>query len=712
MSSAGQQYPDWFNEMQAKDAAANATAAAPQSQEQPAWFKQMESERVASQPPQPAEQPTDWGAAKNFLTGLLRVPGAVAGAPHAINHAANWAVSKVGNAITGGNITADQIEQNDPVARVLPTSEGVDKIVFGATGVKPYEPQSVAGRVGQAAVTGAGAGLVDPLADAGAVKATWNAFKSALGSSAAQGVHEVAPDSDILPVLAALTAHSGTGLAGKLATGASGLASDAIRQVVAPKQQGVTEAARVLARDPLAAYGEGIVQPTGADLATARDSVRAATDDLGEGLQDWQAGGELRGALQKRVDDLSKTRDEATAPFRDARDASSALINTDPVFAMIDNKLRFAAGPQAVALKGARKDFALPDGTTRNDAQSLAATRQAINTRIGAAKSSGDNASATHLLDVRRVLDDQINSAVPEAGQYTRAYAEASKPLDPTTYGPVSKVLERDNYNSRYVTPDERIPDLFLKSQATRADMNQLVDAFGGDKQTAHGALEQHLVGKVQDAINPDGTLSQAAFDKAVRPYTRSLSMWFPDLAKKFNTAKSAQTAYEGVQTQRALGDAIDQGALRDGDGTLTAKSFGTFLKSNKDALAKSQSPAAVMRLQAIHNALKGTHPGELADVLKSEIAPAAAGFVTGGLEGGVLGTLLHKSVQGAFGARDAARHSAFADAIERAVLQPDYAAKITAGMTKQPHHVSLTRSLVRSVLSLAKEAGASGAYQ
>jgi len=711
-----QTLPDWYTPD--PDAHPAPEQPAPANQTLPSWY--------TPEPPEPEApaEPTDWGAAKNFITGLARVPGAIIGAPAAINHALNWAVSKAGNAVTGGGITADQLDNTDPIARALPTSQGVDKLVFGAMGTTPYEPTSLGGKLGQAAVTGAGAGLLDPLADlsmlknaGGAGKALLQIFKAnagqaaktGLASTAAEGTHEVFPDSDVLPVAAALLTHGGAGLGGKLATGGAGVGADAIRQVFAPDVQGIREAGQTLAKVPSAANGEAIAQPTGSDLTAARDAVRGATDDVGQGMEDWQAGGALRSSLQGHVDSLGKARDLATSPLRDARDSSAALISTDPVFNLIDAKLRMAAGPQAEALRGARKDFALPDGTTRNDAESLAATRQAINTRIGSAKASGDNASAAHLLDVRRALDDQINAAVPEAGQYTRAFADASRPLDPSTYGPVGQLLERDQFNSRYTFPDERVPDLFLKSKATRADMQQLVDAFGGDKKPAHDALEQHIVGKVQDAINPDGTLSQAAFDRSVKPYTKPLSMWFPDLAKKFNTAKSAQGALDKMTAQRSIADAIDGGSLRDGDGVITGKSFAAFMRANKDTLAKTQTPGAVMRLQSIQNALTGSHQGELADVLKSEILPAAAGLATGGLEGGVFGTLLHKTVQGAFGAKDAQRQAAFSRAIEQATLDPAYAAKITAGMGKQPGSMSPTRRLVRSVFNTAAEMNAAG---
>ena len=72
----------------------------------------------------------------------------------------------------------------------------------------------------------------------------------------------------------------------------------------------------------------------------------------------------------------------------------------------------------------------MPSGALRMQADQLASSRQAINARINAAKSAGDDASAKHLLDIRDALDAQVVAVVPEAGEFTQTFQHFSRPLD------------------------------------------------------------------------------------------------------------------------------------------------------------------------------------------------------------------------------------------------------------------------------------------
>jgi len=518
---------------------------------------------------------------------------------------------------------------------------------------------------------------------------------------AANGTQQAFPESPGLAALAALVAHTGASGVERAARGGGGVAADAARQIFRPTGQGEREAGRALARVDNAQ--PGLAVPTPHDLAASTGDVRVATDAIGPGLPDWQAGANLRAGLQQRVKSLEDARDTATAPLREARDTSPAMINLDPVLGLIDKKLQVAAGAQQDAISGARKDLHFSSGKLREDAEQLAATRQALSARINDATRAGDNSSAAHLIDVRKALDEQINAAVPAAGEYTRKFADMSKPLDPSQHGAVAKVLDRDQFNSRHTFPEERIPDLFLRSNATRTDLNQLVAAHGGDKAAALSALQDHLAAVSQRAVQPNGTLDTVAFDKAMQPYQKSLGnlgVWFPELNQKFNTAKTAQGTLDTMQAQRGLADAVSNGALRDNAGVVTGASFGRWLRSNQDAISKTQNPGAVMRLQNIAAALQKTNPGELADVLKSEWAPTAAGTMLGGLEGGVLATLLHKSAQTAFGGLDAKRHAAFSAAIERATLDPQYAARLATNAGRHTGKLSPARALARAILA------------
>jgi hypothetical protein len=188
-----------------------------------------------------------------------------------------------------------------------------------------------------------------------------------------------------------------------------------------------------------------------------------------------------------------------------------------------------------------------------------------------------------------------------------------------------------------------------------------------------------------------------------MRPYQQSLGnvgMYFPELARKFASAEQAQATLDTLHAQRGLADAVAGGALRDGEGVVTGASLDKWLRSNNAVLTKSQSPAAVMRLQSMASALQNARPGELADALKSEIAPTLLGTATGGLEGGVLATLLHKSAKTMFGNLDQKRAAAFSAAMERAVTDPAYAQRLAVTAAQQGGGLRPVRALVRAIMA------------
>lgn len=71
-----------------------------------------------------------------------------------------------------------------------------------------------------------------------------------------------------------------------------------------------------------------------------------------------------------------------------------------------------------------------------------------------------------------------------------------------------------------------------------------------------------------------------------------------------------------------------------------------------------------------------------------------------GGAEGGFLGATLRHATHAAFGGLDQRRIGAFNAAPERAVLDPDHAAKLTAEIGKRPRYLSPARALVQAVAS------------
>jgi len=142
----------------------------------------------------------------------------------------------------------------------------------------------------------------------------------------------------------------------------------------------------------------------------------------------------------------------------------------------------------------------------------------------------------------------------------------------------------------------------------------------------------------------------------------------------------------------------------------VTAGSMGKWLQANSDAISKTQSPAAVMRLQSIAGALQNARPGELADALKAELLPAAIGMATGGTEGGVFGVLLHKTGKTVFGSLDQKRQAAFSAAMEQAVLDPTYASRLAQAAAKAGSGVRPVRALARAVAATPLALNAAGA--
>lgn len=641
--------------------------------------------------------PADEGSAfQNFRSATLNIPGAFVGLPHVLAHTADWAGAKIANALTGSDLTGADVDKNNPIAKHTLSPEeattgytypivNAGRALVGNDPLTPYQPRTPVGELGNAMVTAGGSALVDPAAAWGIIPRLVNAGKGALAGGTADLVKNLT-GSDTAAALSAFLAHAGASTAeGVVRAGAPAVAQTA-QSFISPSAAGRAKAAELVAgADPT--YGPTIppmANPTDAALGAARGDVTSATGAIGPGLEPWQAGAQLRTDLQNQVDTTKGVRNNVTDPIAAARDASKAQVSLDPVLTTIGDKLRTAAGSQAEAINGALSDLKMPSGALRVNADQLAASRQAINARISKATQAGDDATARHLMDIRKGLDAQVSAAVPEAGQFTSEFSRLSKPLDPTQYGPVAKVLDRDQFNSRYTFPDERIPDLFLKSSATKSDLDQLTASFGGDRATAQAALEQHLAGQVQRAVKPDGTLDQAGFNAAVKPYQKAL-VWFPDLARKFGTAQSAQGTYEGLLGQRQLADSISNGGLRDTTGNITGASFNSWLNDNRDTLAKAHGLPTVMRLQQIGNALKTAGPG-LAETVTGEIAPVIAGAAFGGTEGGILGGMLHNAAGVVTRPLVTRRANAFNSAIEEAVQDPAAAQRLAATVGPSAH--------------------------
>jgi hypothetical protein len=213
---------------------------------------------------------------------------------------------------------------------VLPTSEGVDKHVFNTLGVQPYEPTSFIGKLLQAGVTGAGAGLVDPSALLGIMKAGTplasvlegalpRMAKTAVAADAANASQQAFPDQPGLAAGAALLAHTGAGTAGRLATTGKNIVAPLWNPDGAAKDQAGRIAAQVDNSKP------GLANPDQRDFDVATATTKAATDAFNPCLDDYTSGGNIRDDLQSRRDVLSAQRSAAGDKAYDAFRAQPAL---------------------------------------------------------------------------------------------------------------------------------------------------------------------------------------------------------------------------------------------------------------------------------------------------------------------------------------------------------------------------------------------------
>jgi len=331
----------------------------------------------------------------------------------------------------------------------------------------------------------------------------------------------------------------------------------------------------------------------------------------------------------------------------------------------------------------------VPDAAIPPDV--LARVREKLGDALNKAEGSDKNSVGKLVAN----FDAAMNARYPQTFAPTRTdFAKASAPINEMETGPVGKVLDSDTRYGRrtYAMPQDKVAGTFLKSGALRSDFDALVKGYGGDKTAALKALEGNLADKVQGAIQGDGTLSLDSFNRSVRPYTKALNMWFPELSQKFSTAEAAQKTLNRLTSQREIATDIKTGELRGDDGFITGSSLSKWLDRNEKRLSETQSKGALLRLRQIAQALPET-PGAGPEAAV-EAAPMVVGTAAAGLEGGVLGGITHKLPAYLAGPRLAEFRKAYSEAIERAVVDPVAAQQLVALAAKRGGKQSLAQVL------------------
>lgn len=681
--------------------------------------------------------------AANVGTGVARVPGAILGVPHLLAHTLDWLIAHgTPDSVIPKGTTGADIDKYNPFARFTPSSEDVDNKVFKGISavaghdVQPYEPKTFIGKLLQAGVTGAGAGFLDPLAMAGAVRAAspltsflegaaGRVARTAVGADAANVADQLDPGNVPLAVAAATFAHTGASAAARAAEAGAPTAGELYTQFANPRKAGAMMAGRVLPSSPNDA-GVGVAAPTSSDLGNAESFVRNATNAAGDGTPATNAMQGFRDYLSRLQGHLESARSDAAEPFYGKFRDEMALTPeemaplrklVDP--ATLDRAIRASAtdmrnDPKADAPFKTWTDFNVAgDPVYRPGAMTpdlLDRTKIKLNENANKAAAEVDGGQRVGALKgAARTVTDFLDKWYPNTYPAARqAFAEASTPLQPFDSPLVSSALRQDKdalgRPMGYRMNNAELFDQLAKSKDPASVVGSFVDA-AGDEKSVTGPIEDAVVGQLRDkgAIDPiTGELDQKAYEREIKPFLPTLSMYSKGLMQKFGTAKQAQETLDTMRGQKAIADDIAGGAMRNGDGILTQKSAQAWLDKNRDALDKSQPDVSAWLGRAVKNLPK--NPTGMAEDI-ADIAPAAAGRALG-LKDPVPVQLMSNLWNNTLGARVRNFGDYYSKAVERAVVDPKYRQRLTTIMANKPGGVqqmqALKRGLFRDFVSQA----------
>jgi hypothetical protein len=718
-------------------------AAAPPTAAPPANGDDFTFEQGNATPP--AAPPSSLGAdlVGNAATGVADIPGAIAGLPHMLGHAANWAAAKVGNALGlgGGNWTADQLDAANPVTAALPTSDDVNKGTFnllnnashdlGGDGVAPYVPTTGAGRVGQTFVTAAGAGALDPAADLGAAKAAWNIFKQGISGGAAEGVQALDPDNPVLGPVAAMLTHGGMSVSSK---GLSAANENVVRPFYAPTQSGIDAAGRKLAGVDNSL--PGLANPSAADILGQQGNVSAASGAMGTGQSVPTAMEGLQDTLSTRQADLDTARTQGSAPFYAKYNAElptlpenmpksvTELPAYDPALGKattdMQNGANEANNPYGAPTTTYTAFNEAGDPVTQSGALTpdlLARTARKLNIQAAEARRT-DSDSAAGLTAASSKVTDAIGNLYPDTFPQAQAkYAELSRPLDIFDDPQVAKAVDRNTNGVGTPQGYSQDPASLLNTVAKSANpgtvVSKFIEAAGGDPASVTSPIRQAIVGQLHEAgaIDPiTGEVDAAILDKTVKPYLPTIGMHLPELQEQFGTAKAAQATLDTMRTQKALADSVAGGDMRDATGAVTGQSMAAWMRDNRDALEQTQTGAAMMRLDQIQKAI-GEAPGGAADGVAEEVLPGIISQRIGGSENAILSMMAGHRVVGIPANYLLGKfRNAYSGAVEQAATDPAFAKKIVDAAAQRPGNLGNAAAIRRTVGEFAVGALRAGA--
>ncbi|XYD08805.1 hypothetical protein R1A27_28355 [Methylobacterium sp. NMS12] len=245
-----------------------------------------------------------------------------------------------------------------------------------------------------------------------------------------------------------------------------------------------------------------------ADLGKAGIDPKSVHPDI----RSRTLGAMMRGETADPLDALERTIGslrEPPAPFvktptvtEDIRDVRFGQANPQPVLDHIEETMRTAKGPVAVALQQARKTLFEPDGKTPDlSVAGLHGARQAISDMIDKAPAQSQRV----LLGVRDRLDRTL-SAVPEYEAARSGFEAASRNLDPFVSGSApGRIVAQDQASGRFAMPPERVPGAIAEGPTAARDFAAVATP------EARRAFEGQLTTQILDSATDAATGSSQA---------------------------------------------------------------------------------------------------------------------------------------------------------------------------------------------------------
>lgn len=229
----------------------------------------------------------------------------------------------------------------------------------------------------------------------------------------------------------------------------------------------------------------------------AREALRQGQDI---DLEPDRAGQIIRKDIEGRYDRVVKERTQASKPYYEAAEQSTAKIDTSEVSAAIDNLSRGAKGEALAALEKARA--ALRSGDQPDTSViGLQGARKEISRLIDKTGPDAYDANIKRMLTQVRTKLDEALSAEPNFATAQAKFKEYSPPVskfeDPDAPTVAKAIRKPEAYAKSYEVAEVDVPRLFVGRTAKPEDWKQLVAATGNRSEAVDAAknvLNQRLV--------------------------------------------------------------------------------------------------------------------------------------------------------------------------------------------------------------------------